>query len=94
MSFENEDMELVTLEFEDADPIDCIVLGVFECEGKEYVALVPQDTTDEVFLYGYREAEDDSFEVLDIEDDDEFERVQAAFEEIAEDWMGDLEPEE
>lgn len=94
MSFENEEMELVTLEFENADPIECIVLGVFDCDGKDYVALVPQDSTEDVFLYGYQEGDDDGFEVLDIEDDEEFERVQAAFEEIADDLMGDLDLDE
>ena len=57
-------------------------MGVFECDGKEYIALIPDDDTDDVYLYGYKEVSDEEFELIDIEDDDEFDRVAKEFDKI------------
>jgi nitrogen regulatory protein PII-like uncharacterized protein len=57
-------------------------MGVFDCEGKEYIALIPDDGSDDVYIYGYREVNDDEFELIDIEDDDEFEKVIDEFEQL------------
>ena len=54
-------------------------MGVFDCEGKEYIALIPGDGSDDVYLYGYKEVGEDEFELVDIEDDKEFEKVASAF---------------
>ena len=57
-------------------------MGVFEAAGKEYIALIPDDGTDDVYIYGYKEVGDDEFELIDIEDDGEFEAVVAEFDKI------------
>ena len=35
-----EEKDMVTLEFEDKE-VECEIMGVFEAEGKEYIALIP-----------------------------------------------------
>lgn len=77
-----EEADLLTLEFDDGTEIECEIMGVFDCEGKEYIALIPDDKSDDVFIYGYKEVGDDEFELIDIEDDNEFERVVAEFDKI------------
>ena len=78
----DDDAEYITLEFDDGKEVEAEIMGVFECEGKEYIALIPDDDTDDVYLYGYKEVNDEEFELLDIEDDAEFEKVAKVFEEI------------
>lgn len=80
-----EDLEIITLEFDDNTELECEIFGVFDFEGKEYIALIPQDDSDDVYIYGYKEMGDDEFELIDIEDDAEFERVVAEFDKIMED---------
>jgi hypothetical protein len=70
---------VVTLEFDDGTEVETEVLGIFEVDGKEYIALVPDDDSDDVYLYGYDETGDDEFELIDIEDEDEFEKVVKEF---------------
>ena len=59
-------------------------MGVFDFEGKEYIALIQNDDTDDVYIYGYKEIGEDEFELVDIEDDAEFEKVVAEFDKIME----------
>ena len=77
-----EDADFITLEFDDGVEVECEIMGVFEVEGKEYIALLPDDDTDDVYLYGFKEINDDEFELVDIEDDAEFEKVAAEFEKV------------
>lgn len=76
-----EEKDMVTLEFEDKE-VECEIMGVFEAEGKEYIALIPEDGTDDVWIYGYKEVGDDEFEIIDIEDDAEFEAAVKEFDAI------------
>jgi hypothetical protein len=71
----------VTLEYDDGTVVESEVMGVFDVDGKEYIALIPDDGSDDVYIYGYKESEDDEddFELLDIEDDAEFEAAVQAF---------------
>lgn len=90
---EQEELEVITLEFDDGEVVDCEPLGIFEVDGKEYAALVPLDEDlDDVYLYEYRETGEE-FELIDIDDDDEFEKVVAEFENILEE-MDALEEQE
>ena len=57
-------------------------MGVFDYNGKEYIALIPDDGSDDVYIYGYKEVGEDEFELVDIEDDAEFEAVVAEFDKI------------
>jgi len=77
-SYEEEPM-VVTLEYDDGTEIETEVMGIFEVDGKEYIALIPDDDSDDVYLYGYAEVGDDEFDLLDIEDEAEFEKVVKEF---------------
>ena len=79
---ERNDEDFITLEFEDGMEVECEIMGVFECEGKEYIALIPDDGSDAVYLYGYKEVSEEEFELIDIEDDAEFKKVVEEFDKI------------
>jgi len=67
----------VTLTLDDGREIECVVLTIFPAGGKDYIALLPMDDIEaedgEVYLYRYLE---------NIEDDDEYEIVADAFDEL------------
>jgi len=69
--------EILTLEFDDGDPIECGVMGIFDLDDKQYIALEAFDDSDDVYLYIY-EPTDDDFELLDIPEE-EFEKVANEF---------------
>ena len=79
---DDEEPEIITLEFEDDTKVDCEVMGIFDYEDKDYIALIPDDGTDDVYIYGYHEYDDGSFELEDIDDDELFAKVAAEFESI------------
>lgn len=78
----DDEADYLTLEFDDGQEVECEIMGVFEFNGKEYIALIPDDGTDDVYIYGYKETNDESFELIDIEDDEEFNKVVEEFERI------------
>ncbi len=82
MSNHNEEMETIVLEFEGDNDVECEIMGIFEYEKAEYIALLPLDGSDDVYIYEYKEVGEDEFEILDIEDDDLFEKVVAEFDAI------------
>ncbi len=77
-----EEEAIITLEFDDGVVLECEIMGVFDYDGKEYIALIPLDDSDDVYIYGYQEVGEDEFELVDIEDDKVFEAVVAEFEAI------------
>ena len=80
---EQEEAEVITLEFDEGEPVDCEIMGIFDLEGKDYIALIPDDGSDDVWLYGYIEDEKDgTFELEDIEDEEQFNKVAKEFDEI------------
>ena len=79
-----DEADVITLQFEDGQDVECEIMGVFDYNGKEYIALIPLDGTDDVYIYGYQEVGEDEFEILEIEDDAEFEAVVAEFDAIME----------
>ena len=68
-----DEADVITLEFDDGVEVECEIMGVFDYNGKEYIALIPDDDTDDVYLYGYKEVGEEEFELVVIEDDAEFE---------------------
>ncbi len=54
-AIEEEDADFITLEFDDGKVIECEIMGIYEYNGKEYIALLPDDGTDDVFIYGVKE---------------------------------------
>ncbi len=84
----DEDMS-ITLEFDDGEKVEVEPLFIFSIDNKDYIALVPVDEeSDDVYLYIYNELGDEEFEFLDIEDDEEFDRVSAEFERIIDETEG------
>ena len=45
-------------------------------------ALIPQDGSDDVYLYRYQEYDDGTFELMDIDDDAQFHKVAREFDAI------------
>ena len=80
---EEDDADYLTLQFDDGTQQECMILGVFDCDGKEYMAPVPDGEGYDVYLYGYKENDDETFDLLDIVDDAEFEKVAAEFDKLA-----------
>ena len=74
------DDQIITLEFDDGVSFDCGIMGIFDVEGKDYIALEALDGSEDVYLSGYRPTEDD-FDLLDI-DEETFEKVAAEFESL------------
>lgn len=70
----------ITLSFDDDSEENCLVIGIFEAEGKEYIALQPNDEEAYPYLFKYNEIGEEEIELLDIEDDAEYAKVQETFE--------------
>ncbi|OHW62259.1 hypothetical protein EUAN_13290 [Andreesenia angusta] len=75
---EEDEYEKMNIELDDGTSLSCFVLGVFGVEDKEYIALLPEGE-ENVLLYGYEE-DGEEIELLNIEDDSEFEMVSEVFE--------------
>ncbi|PKM55593.1 MAG: DUF1292 domain-containing protein [Firmicutes bacterium HGW-Firmicutes-5] len=75
--------DTITLTMENNEQVECAVLGIFEVENQEYVALLPEDSED-VFIYIYKEDEDGEIELENIESQEDFDKISAAFLEIME----------
>lgn len=69
-----------TLEYDDGTIIEAEVLGEFDVDNKTYIALIPDDESDDVYIYGYDENAEEM--LIDIEDDAEFERAVKEFDRI------------
>lgn len=85
----NEEMEqemTVTLTLDDGSELECIVLTIFPAGGKDYIALLPMEGAEadegEVYLYRYSEDAEGNPDLLNIEDDEEYEIVSDAFDEL------------
>lgn len=77
--------DTITLSLDDGTDLQCVVLDIFTVDDKDYIALQPMEGEEDenVFLYRFiQEDEDDDPQLLSIEDDEEFEAVADAFEEI------------
>lgn len=79
--------EMITLTFEDGTEAVCYIIAVFNVDGKDYAALMPEEPLegyepDDLLLYRYQETSDDEVILNTIEDDDEFEKAADAFDEL------------
>ena len=74
--------DTIKLTLEDDSIMECNVLTAFECNGKDYIALVPvePETEGDVFLYGFKEIAENDIELINIEDQKELNDVINAFE--------------
>ena len=79
---DHDEEQVIYVMFDGEDEeVACDVLGVFDVEGKDYIALIPQDSEDDVLLYGFEENDEGEVNLTEIETDDEYEKVAVAFEE-------------
>lgn len=82
----HEEEMTVTLTLDDGTELECAVLSIFPVGENQYIALLPleENTDDEgdVFLYRFNQLENDEIELLNIEDDDEYEAVADAFDQM------------
>ena len=83
MAHKYNDDEIITLDYEDGESVDCGMIGIFDVDGQDYIALEALDGSDDIYLYAYREREGEGeFDLLDIEDEATFEKVAAEFESL------------
>ena len=75
------DDQIITLDFEDGVSFDCGIMGIFDVDGQDYIALEALDGSEDVYLYGYRENGDD-FDLIDIEDQETFDKVAEEFDSL------------
>ena len=102
MMEEPEEEMTVTLTLDDGSEIECLVLTIFEAGGRDYIALLPTEGIDaeegEVYLYRYTEVDGEP-DLQNLEDDEEYEIVADAFDELLDEqeydeMVGDDEEEE
>lgn len=83
----------VDIVLENGETVECLVITIFEVNGKDYIALLPMvDEDDELFgnywIYGYKENPnnpDDEPEIIPILDDEEYEAAYDFFDEYLDD---------
>lgn len=78
----NDEADIITLEFDDGEEVECEIMGIFDYDGNDYIALIPHDDSDDVYIYSYKEVGDDEFEIVDILDDELFGKVVEEFDAI------------
>lgn len=74
---DNEEMEFLTLTLDDGEEAEFGVVGTFEAEDKTYIALLNEE--EDIFLYEYIEINEEEIDLINIEDDEEFEMVSELF---------------
>ncbi|MGB4657864.1 MAG: DUF1292 domain-containing protein [Mobilitalea sp.] len=82
---DHDEHDFITLSLDDGTELNCVVLDIFSVDNKDYIALQPEEGAEEddnVFLYRFIQEGDGEPELLNIDDDDEFEAVADAFEEL------------
>ncbi|MDR1271842.1 MAG: DUF1292 domain-containing protein [Clostridiales Family XIII bacterium] len=79
--YDEDEPMFITLEFDDGVEMETEAIGIFEVDGKEYIALIPDDGSDDVYIYGYSE-EGEEFELIDIESEEEFKKAVAEFDRL------------
>ena len=84
---DEDDMDMyVTIEFDDGSEVDYKVIGIFEIEGQDYVAVSDDYEEDKpdfsVEFYRHYEDEEGTPSIESIPDDEEYEMVAEVFEQI------------
>ena len=82
---EDDDEMYVQLDLE-AGTVDCAIVAIFECNGRDYIALLPLDEDGEnedgeVWIYGHEEDEEGNPSLRYIDDEEEYEAASDAFDE-------------
>lgn len=78
-----EEDEVVTLVDEEGAEHDFTVIDIIEVKGAEYAIMLPVDEeNNEAIILKFSKDEDDNELLVDIEDDEEWEKVSDAWEEM------------
>lgn len=77
------DMRIPILD-EDGKEVDCEVLAIFPVEERQYIVLAPEGR-EETWIYRFEPVGEEEFNLVDIEDDSEFEKAAEAFDALYED---------
>lgn len=80
----NDEQEIITLEIDDNQSIDCHILSILNVEGQDYIYLLPTEDCDfveegEFFIYKYFEDENEEITLDNYLSDEEFEIAADAF---------------
>ena len=82
---ENLPYMVIPIEMEDGSEVECEVLAIFPVAGKQYIALIDKDNEDsDIWMYRFGPVGEEEFNIEDIEDDKEFEKVEDAFNQMVE----------
>lgn len=73
----DEEQNMIYLTTDEGEEMACAVLGIFEMEGDEYIALLPEDT-ETAYIYGFKE-DGEEIELIRIEDETEYQKVSDVF---------------
>ena len=84
---DNNEEATVTLTLDDGSELECAVLSIFTAGENQYIALVPLEEDEDseegdVYLYRFQEFENGEIQLDNIVDDDEYELVADAFDEL------------
>ncbi len=98
---EYDDADTIELDLDDGTKLICEIIGCFDVGAQTYIALLPVEypitydyDEDEVLVYRYIEISDEEFNLETIEDDDEFEMVADAFDEMLDEMEFNSMPED
>lgn len=72
----------LVLEFDNGDKESTEIIGVFDYNEKDYIALEPENNKGEVYIFIYKEGTDGEYELDDITDEEEFKGAAKAFDEL------------
>lgn len=81
----NVNEDTISLFFDDVE-LECDILATFPAQGNNYIALLPKKnfeefSTEEALLYRYTKSED-SMELIEITDEEEFDIAADAYDEL------------
>lgn len=73
--------DVIGIPLEDGTELNCIVIDIFDVEGENYIALIPEGEIEdgELILFKYQELSEEEVELTEIEDDEEFAKVSETF---------------
>lgn len=81
-SDETDELGTVVLTLDDDTDLTCEIIAIYPAGDNEYIALLPDDDSDEVLIFRFIDNGSGDPEIENIEDDDEYEMAADAFDEI------------
>lgn len=82
---------IVVLVDEEGNELEHEIIFTFSFEEREYAVLLPLDDSEEAVVYRMQETENEEFLFEFIEDDDEFDRVAQAYEDLLDQMESEVE---